>query len=171
MYSKCHVLEVSNVEKKLGILIDNRPLLISVNPRGIPTIGTKLEVIHLNDVLVEFGISMYWGGEFATEKTSKLNFTKANFRVSYIWPSLYILGGVTFSQLSMSRNHWAYINLYINLCRCCSYSINFFKMFLADTHMSYFVATGTPILKFWWCLLWVSRPEWVLPYSLLQRWM
>ena len=32
--------------------------------------------------------------------------------------------------------------------------------------MSYFGATGTPLLDFWWCLLWVLKPEWVLPYSL-----
>ena len=33
------------------------------------------------------------------------------------------------------------------------------------THMSFFGATGTPVLDFWWHLLWVSKPEWVLPYS------
>ena len=32
-------------------------------------------------------------------------------------------------------------------------------------HMSYFGATGTPVLDFWWRLLWVSKPEWVLPYT------
>ena len=26
--------------------------------------------------------------------------------------------------------------------------------------MSYFGATGTPVLDFWWRLLWVSKPEW-----------
>ena len=31
--------------------------------------------------------------------------------------------------------------------------------------MSYFGATGTPVLDLWWLLLWVSKPEWVLPYS------
>ena len=31
--------------------------------------------------------------------------------------------------------------------------------------MSFFGATGTPVLDFWWRLLWVSKPEWVLPYS------
>ena len=30
--------------------------------------------------------------------------------------------------------------------------------------MSYFGATGTPVVDFWWRLLWVSNPEWVLPY-------
>ena len=33
-------------------------------------------------------------------------------------------------------------------------------------HVSFFGATGTPVLDFWWCLPWVSKPEWVLPYSL-----
>ena len=28
-------------------------------------------------------------------------------------------------------------------------------------------ATDTPILDFWWRLLWVLKPEWVLPYSSL----
>ena len=31
--------------------------------------------------------------------------------------------------------------------------------------MSICGATDTPVLDFWWCLLWVSKPEWVLPYS------
>ena len=39
----------------------------------------------------------------------------------------------------------------------------FFKVF--GGHMSLFGATGTPVLNFWWHLLWVSKPEWVLPYS------
>ena len=34
--------------------------------------------------------------------------------------------------------------------------------------MSFFLATGTPVLDFWWRLLWVSKPEWVLPYSLFS---
>ena len=35
--------------------------------------------------------------------------------------------------------------------------------------MSFFGATGTPVLDFWWRLLWVSKPEWVLPYLLFCR--
>ena len=31
-------------------------------------------------------------------------------------------------------------------------------------HMSIFGATDTPVSDFWWRLLWVSKPEWVLPY-------
>ena len=31
--------------------------------------------------------------------------------------------------------------------------------------MSIFGATGTPVLDFWWHLLWVSKPEWAMPYS------
>ena len=38
---------------------------------------------------------------------------------------------------------------------------SFFKVF--GRHMS-FGATGTPVLDFSWCLLWVSKPEWVLTY-------
>ena len=42
------------------------------------------------------------------------------------------------------------------------------KKFLSflRTHMSFFGATDTPVLDFWLCLLWVLKPEWVLPYSL-----
>ena len=35
--------------------------------------------------------------------------------------------------------------------------------------MSFFGATGTPVLDFWWRLLWGSKPEWVLPYSLFAE--
>ena len=37
-----------------------------------------------------------------------------------------------------------------------------FLKFLADTY-PFFGATGTLVLDFWWRLLWVSKPEWVLP--------
>ena len=44
----------------------------------------------------------------------------------------------------------------------------FLKKFLED--MSPFCgATDTPILDFWWRLFWVSKPEWVLPYSSLAE--
>ena len=46
----------------------------------------------------------------------------------------------------------------------CILFFSFFKVF--GGHMSFFGATGTPVLDFWWCLLWDSKPEWVLPYSL-----
>ena len=39
------------------------------------------------------------------------------------------------------------------------------SFFVGDIHMSYFGATGTPVLDFWWRFLWVLKPEWVLPYS------
>ena len=32
--------------------------------------------------------------------------------------------------------------------------------------MSFWGATGTPVLDFWWHLPWVSKPEWILPYLL-----
>ena len=35
--------------------------------------------------------------------------------------------------------------------------------------MSICGATDTPVLDFWWRLLWVSKPEWVLPYSNLAE--
>ena len=44
------------------------------------------------------------------------------------------------------------------------YLLFFFKVF--GGHMSVFGTTGTPVLDFWWRLLWVSKPEWVLPYSI-----
>ena len=49
--------------------------------------------------------------------------------------------------------------------RFLSYCFCFFlKVF--GGHMSFFGATGTSVLDFWWSLPWVSKPEWVLPYSL-----
>ena len=39
------------------------------------------------------------------------------------------------------------------------------KIFGRHIHMFYFGATGTPVLDFLWHLLWVSKLEWVLPYS------
>ena len=48
----------------------------------------------------------------------------------------------------------------------------FFKYFcVGHVQMSYFGATRTPVLDFWWRLLWVSKPEWVLPLFVLWRWM
>ena len=52
------------------------------------------------------------------------------------------------------------------LLLCYQYSFFlFFSFFVGHIHMSFFGATGTPVLDFWWRLLWVSMPEWVLPYS------
>ena len=41
----------------------------------------------------------------------------------------------------------------------------FLSIFVGPIHMSYFGGTGTPVLDFWWHFPWVSKPEWVLPYS------
>ena len=42
----------------------------------------------------------------------------------------------------------------------------FLSFFFCWTHSHVlFWATGTPVLDFWWRLLWVSKPEWVLLYS------
>ena len=47
---------------------------------------------------------------------------------------------------------------------------NFFFLNKLLEDMSPFCgATDTPILDFWWRLLWVSKPEWVLPYSSLAE--
>ena len=32
--------------------------------------------------------------------------------------------------------------------------------------MSFYEATDTPPLDFWWCLLWVSKPEWAALFTL-----
>ena len=68
------------------------------------------------------------------------------------------------------ENFWFDIFLRTFSCRStivyCSYvTINFFFFFVGHIQLSYFGATGTPVLDFWWHLLWVSKPEWVLPYS------
>ena len=45
----------------------------------------------------------------------------------------------------------------------------FLKVFGGHIHMSFFGATLTTVLDFWWRLLWVSKPEWVLPYLLFAE--
>ena len=32
--------------------------------------------------------------------------------------------------------------------------------------MSFSEAINTPVLDFWWCLLWVSKPEWAALFAL-----
>ena len=52
------------------------------------------------------------------------------------------------------------------------FSYVFFLFFVFEVfggHISFFGATGSPVLDFWWHLLWVSKPEWVLPYLLFLR--
>ena len=69
-----------------------------------------------------------------------------------------------------AREFWGFKELKINvkdpMYICCFKGAGFFFKFW-QTHASYFGAIGTPVLDFWWCLLWVSKPEWVLPYSLV----
>ena len=43
----------------------------------------------------------------------------------------------------------------------------FKKIFVG--HMSICAASDTPVLDFWWRLLWVSNPGWALPYSHLPE--
>ena len=46
----------------------------------------------------------------------------------------------------------------------------FLKIFLED--MSPFCgATDTPVLDFWWCLLWVSKPEWAALFELAEMYL
>ena len=33
-------------------------------------------------------------------------------------------------------------------------------------YMSFYGATDTPVLDFWWCLLWVSKPKWAALFTL-----
>ena len=42
---------------------------------------------------------------------------------------------------------------------------SFFKKFLEDIS-PFCGATDTPVLDFWWCLLWVSKPEWAALFVL-----
>ena len=48
----------------------------------------------------------------------------------------------------------------------CQIAYPLFKTFLEDVS-PFCGATDTPVLDFWWHLLWISKPEWVLPYSSL----
>ena len=42
----------------------------------------------------------------------------------------------------------------------CIFFLSFWR-----TDMFFFGSAGTPVFDFWWRLLWVSKPEWVLHYS------
>ena len=44
----------------------------------------------------------------------------------------------------------------------------FFKINFCWTH-GHFGATDTPVLDFWWCLLWVSKPEWAALFTQFGR--
>ena len=33
-------------------------------------------------------------------------------------------------------------------------------------HLTFFGMTDTPVLAFWWCVLWVSKPEWAALFTL-----
>ena len=62
--------------------------------------------------------------------------------------------------------HFCWIQIYLPLF--ISDKFVFFLKFLED--MSPFCgATDTPVSDVWWRLLWVSKPEWVLPYSSLAE--
>ena len=57
---------------------------------------------------------------------------------------------------------------WVGIAQSCVLFFVIFKKFYKD--MSPFCgAIYTPVLDFWWHLLWVSKPEWVLPYSSLAE--
>ena len=70
----------------------------------------------------------------------------------------------TTTTTTTTKNKQAYHFAYPWFHEVQSFFVVFFKVF--GGHMSFFGATGTTVLDFWWRLLWVSKPEWVLPYSL-----
>ena len=70
----------------------------------------------------------------------------------------------------VSDHHCTHINhIYLGIvsdyhCTHINHIFFFLIFFVGHIYMSYFGATDTPVLDFWLCLLWVSKPEWVLPY-------
>ena len=71
-------------------------------------------------------------------------------------------------KISTTTDSSNMVNLYRIICTA-SVSFFFFLFFLkfiCRTH-SHVLFWGhcTPVLDFWWRLHWVSKPEWVLPYS------
>ena len=74
--------------------------------------------------------------------------------------------------------YWNFVNIpnyldkRLRLISLCTFFDNlFFKSFLKvfGGHMSIFRATGTPVLDFWWRLLWVSKPEWAALFALRRQ--
>ena len=47
-----------------------------------------------------------------------------------------------------------------------SLNILFFLKKKFGRHMSFYGVTDTPDLDFWWCLLWVSKPDWAALFTL-----
>ena len=60
-----------------------------------------------------------------------------------------------FSAIVFLFSFWKFYWRILFYCFC-------FLVLLADT------STGTPVLDFWWCLLWISQPEWVLKVRSLE---
>ena len=69
------------------------------------------------------------------------------------------------SNLSLRRSHFALWTMGFGGAEVTALTLAWSVMVFCG-HMSILRVTGTPVLDFWWCLLWVSKPEWVLPYSL-----
>ena len=71
---------------------------------------------------------------------------------------------VQFSKYSLFPHYaWIMIVKYLRSV----IGVIFFKKFLEDI-ISFCGATDTPVLDFWWCLLWVSKPEWTASFTLGQ---
>ena len=60
-------------------------------------------------------------------------------------------------------------NTEVKFCAGISSSSSFFLKVFGGHTCPFFEATGTPVLDFWWHLLWGSKPEWVLPYLLFAE--
>ena len=61
-----------------------------------------------------------------------------------------------------------WFDLEMNAMELHTFLIFIFLKFLEDMS-PFFGATDTPILDFWWHLLWVSETEWILTYSSLAE--
>ena len=72
----------------------------------------------------------------------------------------YVTGWLSFSE---ATDTLSLLSVKFNAHRYSS-RIFLFK-FGGHIHIFYFGATGTPALDFWWRLLWVSKPLWLLSYS------
>ena len=84
------------------------------------------------------------------------------FRNCLQWQIQDFLEGASTAKLGV-KSFWS------NFCwKLHKNEINFFLKFLEDMN-PFCCTTDTPILDFWWRLLWVSKPEWVLPYSSLAE--
>ena len=78
-----------------------------------------------------------------------------------------ITGSNNGSACNCKENNVTFGSLHVHV-QTCTNIFSFFKSFWL-THMSFFGDTGTPVLDFWWRVLWGSKPEWALPYLLFAE--